>query len=104
MTRLLIPPYPFRVATLDAPWLWLAEVEEVAVFLFVGELRADAVVVAEVAVILVVEELRTGTVAVEEVAVILVVEGLWVDTAAGEELWLLELLKVSGMQLDVVPQ
>jgi hypothetical protein len=85
VTRLLIPPYPFRVATLDALWLWLAEVEEVAVFLFVVELRADTVVVAEVAVILVVAELRTGT-------------------AAGEELLLLELLKVSGMQLDIVPQ
>ena len=102
MTRLLIPPYPFRVATLDALWLWLAEVEEVALFLFAGELRVDTVAIAGVAVILVVAELRTGTVAVGEVAVVLVVEGLRVDTAAGEELRLLELLKVSGMQLDVL--
>ena len=72
--------------------------------MFVGELRADTVVVAEIAVISVVAELRTGTIAVGEVAVALVVEGLRVNTAAGEELRLLELLKVSGIQSDVVPQ
>lgn len=85
MTRLLIPPYPFRVAALDELWLWLAEVEEVAVFF-------------------VVEGLGAGTVAGGEVAVFLVVEGLGAGTVAGEEAALMELLKLSRMQLDVVPQ
>jgi hypothetical protein len=66
VTRLLIPPYPFRVATLDELCPWLVEVEELAVFF--------------------------------------VVEGLRADTVAGEELPLLELLKLSGMQSDSVPQ
>jgi hypothetical protein len=40
--RPLIPPYPFRVATLDELWLWLAEVGEVAAFVF-EELRIGKV-------------------------------------------------------------
>jgi hypothetical protein len=66
VTRLPIPQYPFRAAMLDELGLWLAEAEEVTVFLFVVELRAGAVVLAEVAVVLVVEGLRIDAAGEEE--------------------------------------
>jgi len=46
------------------------------------------------------DEICPWLVEVEELAVFLVVEGLRADTVAGEELPPLELLKLSGMQLD----
>jgi hypothetical protein len=102
VTRLLIPPYPFRVATLDELCPWLVEVGELTAFFVVEGLRADAVAGEELPLL---ELLKlSGLVEVEEVAVFFVVEGLRADTVAGEELPLLELLKLSGMQLDLVPQ
>ena len=79
-TRLLIPLYPFRVATLDELCVLVADVEEVAVFCFVEGLRVDAAAGEALPRFGVVEELR-------------------VNAAAGEELPPLGLLKSLGMQL-----
>jgi len=66
MTRLVIPPHVLRVALLNELWRGLAEVEVVAVFCLVAELRAGAVAAGEVAVGLVVDGLVAGTVAFDE--------------------------------------